>query len=185
MHVLVLFFFQFVLSLCGADRAGFTTDLRWLQWLQQQLRWAHVIKWQGLLKGWLHDSSYSAAGFTQPSVNTMLAGLLFWHALSCAVALVSNHDIWMLSRNVKMLCCCIRQNQCLCDASHFCAVCLHEFRIIVLNVARSVSWLYWQNPFWIHPVITWETWHFVRVHSQHVYSGLKWEAFPALVCSVI
>lgn len=57
-------------------------------------------------KRWLDDSSYSAPAFTQPSVNTMLAGLLLhWHALSCAVASVSNHDIWTLSRNVQMLRC--------------------------------------------------------------------------------
>lgn len=43
--------------------------------------------------------SYSATGFTQPSVNTTLAGLLLhWHALSSAVALVSIYDIWTLSR---------------------------------------------------------------------------------------
>lgn len=102
----------------------------------------------GLLKGWLDDSSYSATGFKRPSVSTMLAGLLLhWHSLSCAVSFVSNHDIWMLSRNIQMLCCWIRQytlTVCMMF-SHFCAVCLHEFEIIVLNVARSLSWHFWQN----------------------------------------
>lgn len=37
--------------------------------------------------------------FMQPSVNTMLAGLLLhWHGVSYAFALVSNHDIWTLSK---------------------------------------------------------------------------------------
>lgn len=40
------------------------------------------------------ETRSSSAGFTQPSVNAMLAGLLlYWHARLSAVALVSNHDI--------------------------------------------------------------------------------------------
>lgn len=57
--------------------------------------------------GWLKLLCYWA--FTPPSVNTTLAGLLLhWHALGCAFALVSNHDIWLLSRAVQMLCCWIK-----------------------------------------------------------------------------
>lgn len=98
----------------------------------------------------------------------MLAGLLLhWHALNCAIALVSNHDIWTLSRSTQMLCCWILQNH---------SRCLYDFPSSVLFVctnSRLLSSLWQeayhdsagrtQNTFWTHPVIPAEVWYFVGV----------------------
>lgn len=68
--------------------------------------------WSGSRACWKGDWMTQVTlllAFTPPSVNTTLAGLLLhWHALGCAFALVSNHDIWLLSRAVQMLCCWIK-----------------------------------------------------------------------------
>lgn len=118
---------------------------------------AEVSTWQGMLKkGWLDDASYSATGFTLPSVNTMLAGLLLhWHALSSAVALVSNHDIWTLSR--------IYSDALLLNpakpftAWHFLFICF--FPVQSRQEAYHDTTCSTENTFWM--------WHLVMVYSHH------------------
>lgn len=147
--------------------------------------WGEDI-WSGCracLKGLLKLLRYWI--FMQPSVNTMLAGLLLhWHALSYAVALVSNHDIWMLSKNIQMLCCWIRQNHSV------------MFPISVQFVSGNSRLLFWmwqeayldatgriQNTFWIYRVITGEVWHFIwgaLIQSMSRLLYLKCEAFLLL-----
>lgn len=133
-----------------------------------------VTAWLKLLRYWLY------AAFCQHYVGRSAVTLAFAQLCRC-VGKQSRHLNALQKHSDALL-----LNQAKSQApSAWCFAFLHEFRMIVLNVAGSLSWLSWQSTFWIYPVITWEVWHFVRVYSQYVCSGLKWEAFPVLVCSVI